>query len=58
MDMSPGDTAVMRLRLTKRGRQLVRTSDKTRIRGVAEFRDSAGTSVTGSAAITLRLRRR
>ena len=50
-----GGTTNLRLRLTKRGRQIVRTRPRNRLRGVMEIRNSIGPVQT--VRVTIRLRR-
>ncbi|MGQ0593853.1 MAG: Calx-beta domain-containing protein [Gammaproteobacteria bacterium] len=57
-EIAAGTTADVKLRLTKRGRQFVRTGKKTRIKGVLEIRNDTGTAIVKSKRVTLRLKRR
>lgn len=50
-NVPPGATEIMRLRLTSRGRKIVRTS--RRLRGVMEITNSAGTAIDRT---TIRIR--
>ncbi|MGH9890579.1 MAG: choice-of-anchor Q domain-containing protein, partial [bacterium] len=54
-NVPPGGTAKVRLRPTSRGKPIIRTSRKKRLRGVMEIRNTAGT-VVSSTAIRIRLR--
>ena len=49
-----GETANARLRLTKQGKKIVRTSTRKRLRGVMEIRNSAG--LVSSTRIRIRLK--
>ncbi len=49
------ETANVRLRLTRRGRQIVRTSERRRLRGVMEIRNAVGP--VQSVPVRIRLRR-
>ena len=53
-NVPPGETANVRLKLTKRAKQIVRTSTRRRLRGVMEIRNSAGT--VSSTRIRIRLK--
>ena len=53
-NVPPGETANVRLRLTKRAKQIVRTSTRRRLRGVMEIRNSVGT--VSSTRIRIRLK--
>jgi hypothetical protein len=53
-NVPPGETANVRLRLTKRAKQIVRTSTRRKLRGVMEIRNSVGT--VGSTRIRIRLK--
>ncbi len=44
-NVPPGLTQTVRLRLTSRGKEIVRTSNKRRLRGVMEIGNSAGTAI-------------
>lgn len=57
-EMAAGSTADVKLRLTKRARQFVRTGKKKRIKGVMEIRSDTGTSIVNSTRVTLRIKRR
>ncbi|MGQ0593852.1 MAG: choice-of-anchor Q domain-containing protein [Gammaproteobacteria bacterium] len=57
-EIAAGTTADVKLRLTKRGRQFVRTGKKTRIKGVLEIRNDSGTSIVKRTRVTLRIKRR
>ena len=57
-NVPPGETANVRLRLTKRAKQIVRTSTRRRLRGVMEIRNAAGTGIVSSTRITIRHKRR
>ncbi len=54
-NIPPGETANVRLRLTKRGRQIVRAGGNRRLGGVMEIRNSIGPVQT--VRVRLRLRR-
>ncbi len=58
MDVPPGDTEIVTLDLTKRGRQFVRTSRKKQIKGVAEIRDTVAPAIVNATRITLKFKRR
>ncbi len=53
-NVPPGETANLRLRLTKRARQIVRTSTRRRLPGVMEIRNSAGTVSSTPIRMTVR----
>lgn len=53
--VAPGQTADVRLRLTKRGREIKATSNKRRLRGVLEVRNSPGTAID-TTEVRIRLR--
>jgi hypothetical protein len=55
-NVPPGQTGGVRLKLTKRGRQFVRSGTKKKLNGVMEIRNVAGTSVS-AIPITIRIRR-
>ncbi|MGH8567256.1 MAG: choice-of-anchor Q domain-containing protein, partial [Gammaproteobacteria bacterium] len=57
-EIAAGTTGDVRLRLTRRGRQFVRTGKKNRIKGLMEIRNDTGTSLIKSTRVTLRLKRR
>ncbi|MGH9895603.1 MAG: hypothetical protein ACREA0_27200, partial [bacterium] len=44
-NVPPGRTESVRLRLTRRGKEIVRMSNKRRLRGVMEISNSAGTAI-------------
>jgi len=54
-NIPPGGTTNLRLTLTRRGRQIVRTDRRNRLRGVMEIRNSIGPVQT--VRVTIRLRR-
>lgn len=54
-NIPPDQTANVRLKLTKKGKKIVRTSKQKRLRGVMEIRNSAGTAVS-STPIRIRFR--
>ena len=54
-NIPPGGTTNLRLTLTRRGRQIVRTSRRNKLRGVMEIRNSIGPVQT--VRVTIRLRR-
>lgn len=54
-NIPPGGTTNLRLTLTRRGRQIVRTNRRNRLRGVMEIRNSIGPVQT--VRVTIRLRR-
>ena len=54
-NIPPGGTTNLRLTLTRRGRQIVRTRPRNRLRGVMEIRNSIGPVQT--VRVTIRLRR-
>jgi len=54
-NIPPGGTTNLRLTLTRRGRQIVRTRPRNRLRGVMEIRNSIGPVQT--VPVTIRLRR-
>jgi hypothetical protein len=53
-NIPPGQTEIVRLKLTTRGRQFVRAGTKKRLKGVMEIRNLAGTTIN-QIPITLRL---
>jgi hypothetical protein len=53
-NIPPGGTANVRLRLTKRGRRIVRANEHRRLRGVMEIRNSVGP--VQSVRVRIRLR--
>ena len=55
-NVAPGQTGNVRLKLTKRGRQFVRSGTKKRLRGVMEISNVAGTSLS-AIPITIRIKR-
>ena len=54
-NIPPGATQAVRIRLTKRGRDIVRNNKKRRLKGVIEIRNTAGTAIE-RIPITIRLR--
>jgi hypothetical protein len=56
-NIPPGETGTVRLRPTRQGNTIIRTSGKTRLRGVMEIRNTAGI-VTSTTRIPIRLRPR
>ncbi|MGH8576198.1 MAG: hypothetical protein ACREXX_00425 [Gammaproteobacteria bacterium] len=54
-NVPPGQTGAVRLKLTSRGRQFVRSGTKKRVNGVMEIRNVAGTTVN-QIPVRLRLR--
>jgi hypothetical protein len=55
-NVAPGQTGNVRLKLTKRGRQFVRSGKKKKLRGVMEIRNVAGTSLS-AIPFTIRIKR-
>ena len=55
-NVAPGQPGNVRLKLTKRGRQFVRSGKKKKLRGVMEIRNVAGTSLS-AIPITIRIKR-
>ena len=55
-NVAPGQTGNVRLKLTKRGRQFLRSGKKKRLSGVMEIRNVAGTSLS-AIPITIRIKR-
>jgi hypothetical protein len=56
-NIPPGGTADVRLRLTKRGKQVARMVKRRLIRGLLEIRNASGT-VIGNTPVRIRIRRR
>jgi FG-GAP repeat len=54
-NIAPGATKTVRLKLTKRGRNIVRNNKKRRLRGVIAIRNAPGTAID-TTPITIRLR--
>ncbi|MGH8566147.1 MAG: hypothetical protein ACREXW_19525 [Gammaproteobacteria bacterium] len=54
-NIAPGQTGNIRLKLTSRGREFVRSRTKKRLRGVMEIRNVAGTTIS-QIPVVLRLR--
>ncbi|MGH9896435.1 MAG: hypothetical protein ACREA0_31450, partial [bacterium] len=54
-NVAPGQTGNVRLKLTARGRQFVRSGTKKRLKGVMEIRNVAGTAIN-QIPVTLRLK--
>ncbi len=54
-NIPPGQTADVRLRLTKKGKRIVRTASRRRLRGVLEIRNTVGIPISNTP-ITIRLR--
>ena len=54
-NVAPGQTGIVRLKLTQRGRQFVRAGTKKRLRGVMEISNVAGNTIN-RIPVTLRLR--
>ena len=55
-NVAPGQTGNVRLKLTKRGRQFLRSGKKKRLKGVMEISNVAGTSLS-AFPITIRIKR-
>ncbi|MGH8589504.1 MAG: hypothetical protein ACREXX_09290 [Gammaproteobacteria bacterium] len=55
-NVPPGDTGNVRLRPTKGGKKIVRTSTRRSLRGVLEIRNAPGTVLLSSTRIRIRLR--
>ncbi len=55
-NIPPGETRLLRLKLTSRGRSFVRSTTKRRIRGVMQITNAAGTTVSPTP-IVLRIRK-
>lgn len=54
-NVAPGQTGIVRLKLTNRGRQFVRAGTIKRLKGVMEIRNVAGTTIN-QIPVTLRLK--
>jgi hypothetical protein len=55
-NVAPGQTGIVRLKLTNRGRQFVRSGKKKKLRGVMEIRNVVGTTLS-VIPITIRIKR-
>jgi hypothetical protein len=56
-NIPPGASGTVKLKLTSKGKSIVGTTAKRRLRGVMEIRNTAGTAIS-STRITIRFKKR